>query len=157
MRKYNVDNTMPAPIGATARASSPCTSSGSASCDRNSDRSAVASGTWATRPGSSARLSRRPDRSRGRALRSAMREAIREARQDLPETVFLNVSFVGSQALLEALSRCQRDVRLRDLDVLGLARRVGRLGRGRRFARLHPRPARELSWFVYFALCSEGP
>jgi len=28
---------------------------------------------------------------------------IREARQDLPETIFLNVSFVGSQALLDAL------------------------------------------------------
>lgn len=28
---------------------------------------------------------------------------IREARQDLPDTIFLNVSFVGSQALLEAL------------------------------------------------------
>ncbi|WP_404375425.1 ABC transporter substrate-binding protein [Vreelandella aquamarina] len=28
---------------------------------------------------------------------------IREARQDLPDTLFLNVSFVGSQALLEAL------------------------------------------------------
>lgn len=28
---------------------------------------------------------------------------IREARQDLPDSVFLNVSFVGSQALLEAL------------------------------------------------------
>lgn len=28
---------------------------------------------------------------------------IREARQDLPETIFLNVSFVGSEALLDAL------------------------------------------------------
>ncbi|SDL19790.1 amino acid/amide ABC transporter substrate-binding protein, HAAT family [Franzmannia pantelleriensis] len=35
---------------------------------------------------------------------------IREARQDLPETLFLNVSFVGSQALVDELGALAEDV-----------------------------------------------